>query len=53
MANHLQAVLHHLNKRANARSASALADYVLLDRFVAHGDQAAFTTLVERHGPMV
>jgi RNA polymerase sigma factor (sigma-70 family) len=50
---HLRTVLHHLHRRAEARAAGALPDGELLDRFAAHGDQAAFTALVERHGPMV
>jgi RNA polymerase sigma factor (sigma-70 family) len=49
----LQAVLHYLHKQVEGRAANALADGVLLDRFVAGGDQAAFTALVDRHGPMV
>ncbi len=43
---------HRLHKRAMP-SANAPADHDLLDRFIAHGDQAAFAALVERHGPMV
>ena len=50
---HLQVVLHHIHTRAGARAADALPDGELLHRFVAHGDQAAFAALVERHGPMV
>ena len=50
---HLQAVLHLLHKRANAQTLHALTDSALLERFVAHADQDAFTALVERHGPMV
>jgi RNA polymerase sigma factor (sigma-70 family) len=46
-------VLHHLHREAKARAVSALPDRELLDRFAGHGDQAAFTALVERHGPMV
>src|SRR5439155_3418468 len=32
---------------------SALSDRQLLDRFTDHRDEAAFTELVRRHGPMV
>jgi RNA polymerase sigma factor (sigma-70 family) len=31
----------------------ATTDAQLLDRFVGHGDEQAFTALVERHGPLV
>ena len=50
---HLQAMLHFLHKRARPQAAHAQADGDLLERFVSSGDQDAFTTLVERHGPMV
>jgi hypothetical protein len=43
---HLQAVLSYIHKRTKPRIASTLADGDLLNRFVAHGDQAAFTALV-------
>ncbi len=36
-----------------ARPAEPAADADLLDRFVRRKDEAAFTTLLERHGPMV
>ena len=49
----LQAVLHFIHKQTQARAVSALSDVALLDRFVANADQAAFTALVDRHGPMV
>ena len=32
---------------------ASLPDGELLERFLAEGDEAAFTALVERHGPMV
>src|SRR6185437_4160646 len=32
---------------------AGLPDRQLLDRFLAHGDEAAFAALVWRHGPMV
>jgi hypothetical protein len=34
-------------------SATAVSDRDLLGRFVTRGDEAAFTALVKRHGPMV
>ena len=34
-------------------SADALPDRALIQRFAAAGDEAAFGTLVRRHGPMV
>ncbi len=54
MADHpLPMAPHCLPKRARQPEADAPADRDLLDRFVAHRDQAAFAALVERHGPMV
>jgi RNA polymerase sigma factor (sigma-70 family) len=38
---------------ANPSGVGAPADQLLWDRFVARGDQVAFTDLVRRHGPMV
>ena len=32
---------------------SAISDAVLLDRFQRHHDEAAFASLLKRHGPMV
>jgi RNA polymerase sigma factor (sigma-70 family) len=46
----LNAVLHHIRQRAPAQ---APCDRELLDRFLAGHDEAAFRTLVERHGAMV
>ena len=47
--NLLQLVLRH----ADGLSAEADADALLLRRFVASRDEAAFALLVKRHGPMV
>jgi RNA polymerase sigma-70 factor (ECF subfamily) len=49
----LHAVLHHIQKLAGVQAAAALPDGDLLGRFVGQRDEAAFTALVERHGPMV
>jgi RNA polymerase sigma factor (sigma-70 family) len=38
---------------ASGRQAAGLTDRQLLEGFAARGDQVAFSTLVERHGPMV
>jgi RNA polymerase sigma-70 factor (ECF subfamily) len=47
------AVLKHLRALFDQGSSGGLGDGPLLDRFAAHRDEAAFTALVERHGPMV
>ncbi|HEX5268945.1 MAG TPA: sigma-70 family RNA polymerase sigma factor [Gemmataceae bacterium] len=49
---HLHAVVRHLRRLAGD-GAAAPSDRELLRRFAARRDQAAFTALVERHGPMV
>jgi RNA polymerase sigma factor (sigma-70 family) len=43
-------VIHRL---VSAQAPSGLADQGLLERFIAHQDEAAFAVLVERHGAMV
>jgi RNA polymerase sigma factor (sigma-70 family) len=47
----LPTVLRHL--LAQVSPPEGIADGVLLQRFVAHGDEAAFEALVRRHGPRV
>jgi DNA-directed RNA polymerase specialized sigma24 family protein len=47
------AVLHQINRLIDAHAPENLADRELLERFVRRRDEAAFTTLVRRHGPMV
>src|SRR5258708_7523536 len=49
----LTTVLTHLHRLAAARELAPCADAALLERFVSRRDEAAFTALVERHGPMV
>ncbi|AWM40905.1 ECF RNA polymerase sigma factor SigM [Gemmata obscuriglobus] len=48
----LSSLLGHVRGLDSARGASA-TDAELLSGFAAHCDEAAFTTLVQRHGPMV
>src|SRR5262245_3082459 len=48
----LQQVLH-LSRAARLRSADAASDEVLLERYLAGRDEAAFAALLRRHGPMV
>ncbi len=49
----IRAALRRLRVLAAVRTASALGDAELLGRFADAHDEAAFTALVERHGPMV
>ncbi len=46
-------VLDHLRKTWAADAIRDLNDQELLQRFIGNRDQAAFTVLVQRHGPMV
>jgi RNA polymerase sigma factor (sigma-70 family) len=49
----LNGVLQHLRKVAAVQTNRELPDRDLLERFVGARDEAAFTVLIERHGPMV
>src|SRR3954447_25173685 len=54
MANQsLNGVLQHLRKMAAVQTYRELSDRELLERFVGTREEAAFTVLIERHGPMV
>jgi RNA polymerase sigma factor (sigma-70 family) len=53
MANHLDCVLDHVHKLIGIRREPEATDGELLDRFGSRQDDAAFETLVRRHGPMV
>jgi RNA polymerase sigma factor (sigma-70 family) len=46
-------LLQHIRRLAGARGAAQPPDAQLLERFAAQRDEAAFTALVRRHGPMV
>src|SRR4051794_38279075 len=52
-ANHLAATLRRLRQLMPHRPVEPPFDGPLLERFVAHRDEAAFEELVARHGPMV
>src|SRR5262245_46276594 len=49
----LNGVMQHLRQVAALERYRALADGELLERFAGAHDEAAFTALIERHGPMV
>jgi RNA polymerase sigma factor (sigma-70 family) len=46
-------LIHHIRRLAGTQPASDLPDAHLLARFAGSGDQAAFETLLRRHGPLV
>jgi RNA polymerase sigma factor (sigma-70 family) len=49
----LTCVLRHVRRLIGRRGVEDLTDAELLQRFVAHGDEAAFEAVVRRHGPLV
>ncbi len=49
----LGGVLRRLRNAMAAEGLASLADWELLDRFLMHQDDAAYTALLARHGPMV
>ncbi|HLK16382.1 MAG TPA: sigma-70 family RNA polymerase sigma factor, partial [Fimbriimonadaceae bacterium] len=49
----LGVLLHHLRRITAGRSQSVTPDRELLEAFLSQRDEAAFTELVRRHGPMV
>jgi RNA polymerase sigma factor (sigma-70 family) len=50
---HLDSVLQHIRKLVAAEGTRTAPDRELLERFIQHRDETAFTALVQRHGPMV
>jgi RNA polymerase sigma factor (sigma-70 family) len=46
-------VLRHVQRLAHAGGSAGLVDHELLGRFITSRDEAAFESLVRRHGPMV
>ncbi len=49
----MDAVLRHVRKLAEVQALDTLPDGDLLDRFVQHRDESAFTVLVRRYAPLV
>src|SRR5262245_33121109 len=49
----LESALQHLRRLAAVQTWRECTDRALLEQFVAARDEAAFTVLVERHGPLV
>jgi hypothetical protein len=52
-AQRLGSVLDHVYRSAARPQPGSDADVRLLQRYTAHGDEAAFAELVRRHGPLV
>ena len=46
-------VIHHLRRTVLLREGAGLTDGQVLGCFIKHRDEAAFASLVRRHGPMV
>src|SRR6516165_7444333 len=46
-------VVRHIHRLAGSQTLEDLNDGTLLERFTVGGEEAAFATLVRRHGPMV
>src|SRR5438105_7472377 len=46
-------VIQHLRRAVLLRDGAGLTDGQLLEDYLSHGNEAAFATLVRRHGPMV
>ena len=49
----LDSIMRHIRRLAPAPGDAGLGDGALLERFIAQRDEAAFETLLQRHGPMV
>ena len=47
------AVLRQIDRLINAHDTEPLSDRALLEDFIRRHDEAAFTALLHRHGPMV
>ncbi|OAI54352.1 hypothetical protein AYO44_03525 [Planctomycetaceae bacterium SCGC AG-212-F19] len=49
----LGSLLRHIRRLIGGAEGADAPDALLLRQFVEHGDEAAFTALVQRHGPLV
>src|SRR5947209_15203845 len=49
----LAVVVRHLHRLTERPGGADAGDGPLLERFLQHGEEAAFAALVRRHGPMV
>jgi RNA polymerase sigma factor (sigma-70 family) len=49
----MNTVIQHLRETISVQDEDGLTDAQLLERFIGHRDEAAFATLVRRHGSMV
>jgi RNA polymerase sigma factor (sigma-70 family) len=49
----LGVIVRHVHRLAGSQTLEELEDGALLERFAVQGEEAAFATLVQRHGPMV
>jgi RNA polymerase sigma factor (sigma-70 family) len=52
-ATHPNPLLHHIRHLIGSVPAAAMTDSQLLERFLAHRDEAAIEVIVRRHGPLV
>ncbi len=50
---YLHTIVKRLHGLTQGRGTATLSDGLLLERFARHQDEAAFATLLERHGPML
>lgn len=46
-------VLRYIRRMVEPNQAGQVSDEILLNRFISQGDECAFASLVERHGPLV
>jgi RNA polymerase sigma factor (sigma-70 family) len=52
-SNQVDVLLRHVRRQVGEPGGDTVTDRALIERFAVAGDEAAFATLVRRHGPMV